>query len=229
MLIESTSLVILYTAALNGRLEFLPKLMTRIRQERAAALGPTVLVDLGKSCAAGTWICDTTDGRGMLVAMDAMGYDAFHIGSADPLYTQPGIVQGLRSVLNTPIAAGPWDGVSRRKGLVISLSARVDQRPQLAEPADLHIVLQLGKYERADVDFDGQTRLLMLDGGWTDNEILLGKLDVALLPDDPYIRVVSQSRLDLPTNLMPDPSITGIIEFVESEAHQAERKRGTLD
>jgi hypothetical protein len=229
MLTEPTSLVLLYTASLGGQLELLPKLMTRIRQERTAATGPTLLVDLGKSCAVESWICNTTDGRGMLVAMDAMGYDAFHIGAADPLYTQPGTVQALLGVIQTPLAAGPWHGVSKRKGLVISISARLDQRPMGPDPVDLHVVLQLGKYERADVDYDGQTRFLMLDGGWTDNTPLLGRLDIALLPDDPYIRVVSQSRLDLPTNLMPDPSITGIIEFVESEARQAERKRGPLD
>src|SRR5713226_1788509 len=105
MLTEPAAVALLYTASLGGRLELLPRLMTRIRQERTR---PTLLVDLGRSCAPGTWICDATGGRGMLVAMDAMGYDAFHIGPGDLLYMQPAMVNQLRQIILTPLAAGPW-------------------------------------------------------------------------------------------------------------------------
>src|SRR5689334_19491361 len=110
MLTEPLQVAVLYTAALSGQLHLLPRLMTRIRQERYNSPGPSLLVDLGRSCISTTWICEVTDGRGMLVAMDGMGYDAFHIGAADPLYLQPATVMQLREVLLTPLAAGPWSG-----------------------------------------------------------------------------------------------------------------------
>src|SRR5512142_2385980 len=108
MLTEPTPVSLLYTAALEGRLALLPRLLTRIKQERAAIHGIPLLVDLGRSCTADAWICEATGGRGMLVAMDAMGYDAFHIGPQDMLYTQPAAVDQLRAVIQTPLAAGPW-------------------------------------------------------------------------------------------------------------------------
>src|SRR5438105_12565829 len=126
MLTEPTMVALLYTASLAGRLDLLPRLMTRIRQERT---GHTLLVDLGRACLPGTAICEATDGRGMLVAMDAMGYDAFHIGPADPLYTQPATVETLRHVIGTAFAAGPWWGTSTRKGMVFRFAARPDVGP----------------------------------------------------------------------------------------------------
>ena len=224
MLTEPAAVALLYTASLSGRLELLPKLMTRIRQERT---GPTLLVDLGRSCAPDAWICDATGGRGMLVAMDAMGYDAFHIGPGDALYTQPAIVEQLRGVILTPLAAGPWSGVARRSGMVFRFAARVDSVPPNAEPADLTIALRLGKYAAADVEADGERRMLTLDGGWTSADPLLGRLDIALLPETPYIRVVSQAQLAIRDDLTLDPTISSVIEFVESEARFAERKRGS--
>ena len=223
MLTEATNVALLYTASLGGRLALLPKLMTRIRQERT---GPTLLVDLGRACVEGAWICDATDGRGMLVAMDAMGYDAFHIGPGDALYSQPALVEQMRGHIMTPFAAGPWSGVARRSGVVFRFAARFDVIPPNAEPADLTIALQFGKYPRADVEADGERRMLTLDAGATGDEPLLGRLDMALLPESPYIRIVSQASLAIPDDLMPDPTISSVIEFVESEARFAERKRG---
>src|SRR5258707_1922790 len=108
MLAEPTTLTILYTAGLGGRLELLPGLMTRIRAEKTTISGLVILLDLGRSCDVASWICEATDRRGMLVAMDAMGYDAFHIGPQDSLYTQPALVQQMREVILTPLPAGPW-------------------------------------------------------------------------------------------------------------------------
>jgi len=155
-----------------------------------------------------------------------MGYDTFHIGSADLLFSQPATVQTLRQNINTQLAAGPWASTVSRKGIVFRFASRLDVIPPEAEPADLTVTLQLGQYARADVGSDGQTRLLAFDAGWTSLDPLLGRLDIALLPEPPYISIVSQAQLSIPDTLMPDPTVSSIIEFVESEARYAEGKRG---
>jgi hypothetical protein len=180
----ATAVRILYTAALEGRLNFLPRLFTRIRQEQAPAPGITLLVDLGCSCAPGAWICESTGGRAMLVAMDAMGYDVFHIGPQDMLYTQPMVVEQLRGVIQTQLAAGPWTGTVRRAGWVFVFANRLN----VQEPADLTVALRLGDQPATEAVWDGSRRTLLLDAGWTASEPLLGRLDMVLTPEPPLIR-----------------------------------------
>jgi hypothetical protein len=206
-------------------LDLLPRLFTRIRQERAAVDGITLLVDLGRSCMAGAWICDATDGRGMLVAMDAMGYDAFHIGPADPLYSQPGTVQQLRAVIVTQLAAGPWAATVSRSDKVFVFVSSLDIG-KTSPQADLMVALRLSDSRQVEASWQDSRRTLLLDAGWLRPEPLLGRLDIALPEEPPYIQVVDQTQLGLPPDLLPDPTIMGVIEFVESEARYAERKRG---
>jgi len=229
---QITPLRILYTAALHGRLDQLPYLFTVIRQERAEATGPTVLVDLGRSCMADTWICDATQGRGMLVAMDAMGYDAFHIGQMDALYAQPALVQQIKQVIATPLAAGPWHATTTRQGVQIcwyNASA-----PVPAAVTDLVIGLRLSATAQLMMEWDGARRRLLLDAGLdmamdaqtSDPAPIIGRIDIHLLPDPPYIQLQDHVRLTIPTAIWPDPTVAGVIEFVESEARYAARKRG---
>ncbi len=219
-----TAVTLLYTAALDGRLELLPRLFTRIRQERATVKGITLLVDLGRSCVPGTWICDATGGRGMLVSMDAMGYDAFHLGPQDMLYTQPALVQALRSVILTPFAAGPWVAKVQRAGMTFVFASTLDSNEQ----ADLTVALRLSDSDQVEASWSGTRRTLLLDPGWLEPEPLLGRLDLVLLAEPPYIAVERRTQLVLPSDLPPDPSMAGVIEFVESEARYAERKRGQV-
>jgi hypothetical protein len=222
---DATAVRLLYTAALEGRLAVLPRLFTRIQQERTSAPGIALLADLGRSCAPGIRICDATSGRAMLVAMDAMGYDVFHIGSQDMLYTQPGVVEQLTGVIQTQLAAGPWTGTVSRAGKVFVFASRLN----VPGPADLTIALRLGEQAVIEAAWDGSRRTLFLDAGWTTSEPLLGRLDMVLMPESPYIEITSQAQLSFPPDLQPDPTIMGVIEFVESEAHHAEQKRGQGD
>ena len=162
----------------------------------------------------------------MLVAMDAMGYDAFHIGPADPLYSQPATVQALRQTINTSLAAGPWASTVNRAGMIFRFAARLDVIPVHAEPADLTVILGLSQDSHVEMQADEQHRFLTFDPGWMSSEPILGRLDIALLPEPPYISLVSQAQLSVPDTLMPDPTVSSIVEFVESEARYAERKRG---
>lgn len=223
-----TPVTLMYTAALEGRLELLPMLFTRIREERATISGIPLLVDLGRSCAPTAWLCDATEGRGMLVAMDAMGYDAFHIGPQDMLYTRPMEVEQLRGVMLTQLAAGPWRAVVTRKEHTFVFANALDVRA-LTKPPDLIIALRLSDTPRAEASGDETARKLFFDAGWTESEPLLGRLDMVLMQEPPYIEIIDQRQLTLPTDLLPDPTIAGVIEFVESEARYAQRKRGQRD
>jgi hypothetical protein len=216
---------LLYTAALAGRLALLPQLLTRIHQERAAIDGIPLLVDLGRSCASDVWICEATGGRGMLVAMDAMGYDAFHIGPEDMLYTQPALVQQLRTVIQTPLAAGPWKAVVQRSERVFVFAATDNVADQAA---DLVVTLRLSSTPQVKLGWRESHRTLFFDPGWFSSEPLLGRLDLVLLPEPPYIEMLNQAQLALPPDLRPDPTMTGVVEFVQSEARYAERKRGQM-
>jgi hypothetical protein len=159
----------------------------------------------------------------MLVAMDAMGYDAFHIGPEDTLYTQPALVQQIRAVIQTPLAAGPWKATVQRAGRVFLFSSTSKVGEQTA---DLVVTLRLSGSPQVEAGWRDSRRALFFDPGWLRSEPLLGRLDLALLPEPPYIEMTNHVQLALPPDLLPDPTITGVIEFVESEARYAERKRG---
>jgi len=222
-----TDITLLYTTALAGRLALLPQLLTRIRQERATR-GPdgiTLLVDLGRSCVTGGWLCDVTEGRGMLVAMDAMGYDAFHLGPQDMLYTRPAQTQQLRSVIQTQLAAGPWIAKVSRRDMTFAFASRFDAPVD----ADLITILRLSDTPQVEIVSHEPRRVLLLDAGWLDPEPLLGRVDIAITPEPPYIQVTNQARLTLPPHTLPDPTMTSVIEFVESEARYAEQQMRRQD
>jgi hypothetical protein len=233
---NESRVTLLYTAALGGRLNMLPRLFTRIRQERGENKA-MLLVDLGRSCRMDEWLCRVTDGRGMLVAMDGMGYDAFHIGAFDPLYAQPAVVESLKGVIVTPLAAGPWIATARRGDLSFTLAnannpnaARsVETVNPSTQPVDLAIGLRLSANAFLSAEWRGSGRYVLLDGGWDSTDPLFGRIELTLLPEDPYIVIESHRREALSdelANVPPDPTIMGVVEFVQSEARYAESKRG---
>lgn len=225
------SVTLLYTAALEGRVSLLPTLFTRLRMERGKA-EISLLVDLGRACTSGAWICEATDGRGMLVAMDGMGYDSFHIGPLDALYTQPALVQQLQQVIATPLAAGPWTGTATRRGLTFRFAnaANPAALSPRADPADLLVALRLSATPRLEVEVDPRRvipRVVWLDSGLAAvDQPIVGRIDLLLLPDAPYLTLGTHTRLTLTDDLLPDPTITSVVEFVESEARYALKKRG---
>ncbi|GAB4551404.1 MAG: hypothetical protein OHK0023_18300 [Anaerolineae bacterium] len=232
MLTQNTQLRLIFTVALGGKIDLLPRLFAYVKQVRAAVNYPSLLVDLGAACLPNTWLCDATDGRGMLVAMDALGYDAFHLGARDPLYARPDVVQGLQHTLVTRFAAGPWSSTVTRQGLTILLVNGANLLPiSDRTPASTDLIVGLRYTDEAAqvARWRAPHRLLLLDCGAGDTR--LGWLDVRLSADVPQLSVLGSQMLDLPKalphNLAPDPTITGVVEFVQSEARYAERKRGT--
>lgn len=220
-----------YTAALNGHIELLPRLFTYLRGQRAAFAGPSLLVDCGLSCAAGTWICESTDGRAMLVAMDGMGYDAFHIGPADPLYRTPHTVDQVRRIVVTGFAAGPWSTAVNRQGLVIRLVNGANLPRAIGEAGpevDLVIGLRLSGEAAFTAAWEAGKRVVLFDPGLPAGESgpLIGWVEISLSPEMPYVGIIERGVLTLPAGTPPDASMTGVIEFVQAEARYAERKRG---
>jgi hypothetical protein len=72
--------LILYTYKLRGQVNLLPQLFTFLRDlRRTYAAETTVILDLGDACVPDAWHCAATEGRSMLIVMDAMGYHAANI------------------------------------------------------------------------------------------------------------------------------------------------------
>jgi hypothetical protein len=226
VLTQPTPLSLFYTAALHGDLALLPRLFTFLRQQRAAVQGISLLVDMGCACTPEAWICQATDGRGMLVAMDGMGYDAFHVGVRDPLYRRPDLIEGLQRLIVTGFAAGPWSAVINRQGLHICFANGAQMARAAAEAplADVLIGLRYTDQAVIQAEWRAPQRWVFLDCG--DEQRHIGRVDLTLLPDAPYIKVLGQTALGLPEGTPPDPTMTGVIDFVQSEARYAERKRG---
>ncbi|HVO69079.1 MAG TPA: hypothetical protein VMT24_03475 [Aggregatilineaceae bacterium] len=219
-------ITLLYTAALGGDLALLPRLRTRIRAEQANLSGTMLLVDLGRACAPEVWICEATKGIGMLVAMDGMGYDAFHIGPKDALYAQPQDVLRLRATIATPLAAGPWVGAASRGGTGVVFSALDDfaAPSSIAAPPSLFVTLRQSDSPIVTAGWRNDRRFLVLDAGGDRLGPTLGRLDLIIADDPPGVYIVQQIDLDLPESLPPDPTMTSVIEFVESEARRFARR-----
>lgn len=72
--------LILYTYGLRGQVSLLPPLFTFLRDLRKGrSADTTLLLDLGDACAPDVWHCAATQGRSMLIVMDAMGYHAANV------------------------------------------------------------------------------------------------------------------------------------------------------
>jgi hypothetical protein len=227
-MIEATTHVSLfYTVALKGDIALLPRLFTFLNRERAAVQGVSLLVDMGCACAPEAWICRATDGRAMLVAMDGMGYDAFHVGVRDPLYQTPHLVERLQHLIVTRFAAGPWSARIERQGVQIGLVNGAQMARAAAElpTADLLIGLRYTDQATAEVAWRAPQRWLLFDCG---DGSIIGRLDLKLSPIAPYLEVISQRALTLPENTPPDPTISGVVDFVQSEARHAEQRRDRL-
>jgi hypothetical protein len=223
---------ILYTASLQGQIERLPRLFTQIKRERAAAPDRAVLlVDLGQSCREDIHVCAATGGRAMLVAMDAMGYDAFHIGALDMLYAQPALVSQLRNIVVTRFAAGPWHVDVKRGNVLVRLANAQQLDPasiQGEDSPDLLVGLRLAETDDIRAERAGQARILWLQGAASEGDDAppVGRVDVTLMPDAPFITLDSSTRLRSEGDHAPDPTISGVVDFVLSEARAAGKRVG---
>ncbi|MCU0465334.1 MAG: hypothetical protein MUF38_12300 [Anaerolineae bacterium] len=194
------TLTILYTHDLRGDLNALPRLATQLQRLRADA-GRVVCVDLGGACAPDVWHCDQTGGRSMVVALDGCGYAAAH---ADTL--QPAARADLsRAILSMQVV----DDTHPARVGAIAYHSTPDAHPS----AELTIYLRPSDA----TGFEGGLLRLMR----------VPRLHIGLAEVEPAARAVIRSDVvAVPPATRPDPTISGLVEFITSETRLAHKKRG---
>ncbi len=195
-------LLLLYTGGLRGDLHLLPRLHTFIRDVKNRVNTPSLLLDLGDSCAPESWHCAATGGRSMLIALDAMGCHAARVDGLDGAGRErlKANLMGMALV----DALHPWQ---HERG--ISVTAH------LPDPAArLSILLAPAEVTQ----LDGTTlRLAGVRAGQ------LGVVQVRLL-EHAAVSLVKSQILEMPRDAQPDPTIAGVVDFIEAEARHFQRR-----
>lgn len=198
----SLNLRLLYTYDLRGDIERTPRLYSVIRalKNDNPPNMKILLLDLGNSCDPDVWHCERTGGRSMLLAMDAMGYDAANVvGSLSPavygkLTEQVSVAlvdeEHSHNVENIVIAAVP-------------IKSRKDN--------EVNIILAPS----------GDTRL-------EDNRVFLAPVENGQIGDVQLIGDALEWMVHtIPANTPPDPTLAGAVEFILGEAkYYASRVNG---
>ncbi len=223
-------LTILYTVGLRGALGALPRLFTLIQAQRSHAPGITLTLDLGETCLPGDPLCDATAGRALLVAMDAMGYDAFYLDRADPLYGDAETLGKLRNTVVTPILTDSQSILlTKRTPAGHSVTVRVvgehGGESSIESGALFTIHLRRGTGEIKATGQSERPDVFVSDRLEVEGEIMVGRIELRERSEADAGYTVRHERIALPAGLRPDPSISGVIEFVASEARYAARKR----
>lgn len=195
---------ILFTQDLRGDLDFVPKLgrmLWRLRAEDQT----NVTVDLGAACDRSVWHCDATDGRSMLIALDGMNYAAANT---------EGLEENVRPHLSRALVG--LRAVDRKYPAKLGPFQMVTQLPPDGIP-DAPLVLVLAPHDSTRVE--GNAVFFPRVPRYA-----IGRVRVALLPK---VEIVSVETLTVPPDMPPDPTLTAMVEFIESEARQyaAKRKR----
>jgi hypothetical protein len=185
---------LLYTAGLRGDLDLLPKLYTFLKALRGE-FGASHLVDLGDSCAEGIWHCDATDGRSLLIGLDAMGYtavNAAHLTAESRRklaeQTSIGLVdqQHLHTAGDVLFALRPASGDGH---LCVVLTPSPETRFH-------ENILHLQPVER------GQVGVARIDNG----------------------QLAAQVHL-MPPATAPDATIAGVVDFIRDEARYYQKRK----
>jgi len=209
---EFERVTLLYTANLQGELALLPRLFTLIQQARHAAKGPTLLLDLGDSCALSAWVCQATHGRAPFLVFDSMGYDAALIGGPERVPIPPSALRRLVADLVMPVVVWNRARTLQKRGVEFTLApgnapapsgapvVRVE-RTRTALPAVGDAAPVLG-----DV---AQGELACVEMSWPD------------------WRVQSATRHAVNAQTPPDPTIAAVVELVEEEARAYTQREDT--
>jgi hypothetical protein len=192
------SLTILYTGGLRGDLALLPRLFTFIRRLKAQESSRVMLIDAGDACDPAVWHCAVTGGRSMLIALDGMGYDAAYLPLTD----------ADRAKLGDSVRIAAVDAAHPAHVDAVTLSMERDPSAFITVLLPMSVktilegdVLKLGKVSAGEV----------------------GRLRLTADAASP-VRFTSEV-LTLPVETPPDPTIAGVIDFIEREADYARRRK----
>ncbi len=193
---------ILFTQDLRGDLSFVPKLgrvLWRLRTEDQNNL----TVDLGAACDRSVWHCAATDGRSMLIALDGMNYVAANA---------EGLEENVRPHLSRALV--DLKAVDRKYPAKVGPFHVVTQLPPAGIPgAQLVLVLEPQDAARVEGNVVFFPRV---------PRYAIGRMRVTLRPE---VEIVSVETLTVPPDTPPDPTLTAMVEFIESEARQYAEKR----
>lgn len=200
---EEPLIVILHTHGIGGRLAILPRLYTLIKRVRARADAPHYLVDSGESCAPDVWPCDVTGGRAVLIALDAMGYDAAYVDGTldDANYSKLAdtVMMGL-------VRRG---SVHRRDDLIFT----AEHQPPPAPDGLRHVVVTPDDQRRSTAD------CVYLK---TNAQTGVG---ITMIYDD----MVIYDFAPLTPETLPDATISGAVDFIHDEARYYDKQRRKSD
>jgi 2',3'-cyclic-nucleotide 2'-phosphodiesterase (5'-nucleotidase family) len=210
-LAEFSFVTLLYTAHLAGEIALLPRLFALISQERRAAHGPVILLDLGDTCSVESWLCRATQGRAPFLVLDSMGYDGAVIGGPEQTPIPPSSLRRLLDNMIMPVILWNRAVPIIRKGITFTVAAgdaplpdqgpgvRID-RSTYALPDARDPVPTLG-----DV---AQAHLARVDMTWPEWTVQSARL-IQVEPDTPV-----------------DPTIAAVVELVETEARYYAQQGG---
>lgn len=195
---------VLYTQRLRGDLDLLPRLHSFLRRLRGRLAGDdgarVLLLDLGESCVDGAWACDATDGRAVLVGLDAMGFSAANISGV--------LDAASRAKLAPQVSLGLLDAADPGGTVYATGGLRVDLAPA----------------EATRMTGDGAGPLLRLaaleDGG----QVGVARVTLAVAGDSAAL--VEAAVHSLPPGTSPDPTLAGVVDFIRDEARFYTRRRG---
>ena len=205
------TLTLLVTANLRGDLHLLPRLFTLIEYEKRSIGGVSVLLDLGDTCRADSWICQTTRGRAPLLVLDSMGYDGAIIGGPEQAPIPVDSLQRLAGQIAMPIFIWnrPRRLIKRRVAFTVAPGTSL---PESTEP-----VLSIDR-TRSTFPANGampvlpdvpQGALLRVDVAWPDWIV-------------EHVRLYPVSEAT-----PPDSTIAAVVELVTNEARLHAQPRGS--
>ncbi|MCC6798474.1 MAG: hypothetical protein IT325_00025 [Anaerolineae bacterium] len=197
-----TTVTVLVTANLRGAVETLPRLATLILRERRAATGLTLLLDLGDTCSAESWLCRVTQGRAPFLLLDAIGYDAAFIGGED-IPVPPDAFRRLRDRVVMPLFL--WHRTSeltRREQLFAFAAGRAAPPPgtpafRITRDAALLATEEAGTIVLGDVPAGHLRRVDICWPEWT---------------------ITDARTIPLEATEPPEPTIAAVLDLVTEEA-----------
>lgn len=182
---------IIYTHNLNGHLDHFPRLFTHIKAISTRLSPKSLLLDLGGSCHPTQWHCEATNGRSALIVLDAMGYDAVNTYG---LLSEQSYAKLKDQVLMKLIQDAQAHIIKNGMLALSPVSSEGVWMPKIClTPSDNTVIQDDWLYLTKIVG--DEVGIVQIDG---DN--------------------ISHQIEKIPANTIPDPTISGVVDFVLAEA-----------